>query len=300
MSDKNELVIIEKQNALSVFTNNDAIEKIINQIESEVKGIVPDLTTAKGRKEIASLAYKVSQTKSYIDNIGKDLVAEYKEIPKKIDASRKQIRDKLDALRDEVRKPLTDWEAEQERIKREEEARIAAEELAKQVEVDHEIALLMNEKFDRDLAEKKAEQERLRIAREEELKHLAAEQARLDAERKALAEIEAAARREAEAKAAAERAEREKLEALERAEREKQAAIDAERRKAEAAEKARLAEIQRQKDEEMRRQADTEHRKRINNESLQELIKAGIQHDHAINCIKAIASGKTTHLKIIY
>lgn len=300
MSDKNELVVIEKQNALSVFTNNDAIEMIINQIESEVKRIVPDLTTVKGRKEIASLAYKVSQTKSYIDNIGKDLVAEYKEIPRKIDASRKQIRDKLDALRDEVRQPLTDWEAEQERIKREEEARIAAEELAKRVEVDHEIALLMNEKFDRDLAEKKAEQERLRIAREQEIKRQAAEKARLDAEQKARAEIEAAARREAEAKAAAERAEREKLEALERAEREKQAAIEAERRKAEAAEQSRLAEIQRQKDEEMRRQADIEHRKRINNESLQELIKAGIPAECAKNCIKIIASGNTTHLKIIY
>lgn len=300
MSDKNELVVIEKQNALSVFTNNDAIEMIINQIESEVKRIVPDLTTVKGRKEIASLAYKVSQTKSYIDNIGKDLVAEYKEIPRKIDASRKQIRDKLDTLRDEVRQPLTDWEAEQERIAREKEARIAASELAKRVEVDHEIALLMNEKFDRDLAEKKAEQERLRIAREEEIKRQAAEQARIDAERKALAEIEAAARREAEAKAATERAEREKQEALERAEREKQAAIEAERRKAEAAEQARLAEIQRQKDEEIKRRADIDHRKRINNESLQELIKTGISEECAMNCIKAIASGKTTHLKIIY
>ncbi|MCC8463866.1 cell envelope integrity protein TolA [Photorhabdus bodei] len=300
MSDKNELVVIEKQNALSVFTNNDAIEMIINQIESEVKRIVPDLTTVKGRKEIASLAYKVSQTKSYIDNIGKDLVAEYKEIPRKIDASRKQIRDKLDALRDEVRQPLTDWEAEQERIAREKEARIAAEELAKRVEVDHEIALLMNEKFDRDFAEKKAELERQRLAREEEIKQRAAEQARIDAERKALAEIEAAARREAEAKAAAERAEREKLEALERAEREKQAAIEAERRKAAAAEQARLAEIQRQKDEEKQRRADIDHRKRINNESLQELIKAGIPKECAMNCIKAIAAGKTSHLKIIY
>ncbi|WP_166310413.1 hypothetical protein [Photorhabdus cinerea] len=50
----------------------------------------------------------------------------------------------------------------------------------------------------------------------------------------------------------------------------------------------------------MRRQADIEHRKRINNESLQELIKAGITEECAKNCIKVIASGNTTHLKIIY
>lgn len=36
-----------------------------------------------------------------------------------IDAARKKARDTLDALRDEVRKPLTDWEAEQERIEQE-------------------------------------------------------------------------------------------------------------------------------------------------------------------------------------
>ncbi|EES5368095.1 cell envelope biogenesis protein TolA, partial [Escherichia coli] len=36
---------------------------------------VPDITTAKGRKEIAYLAYKVAQTKTYLDGLGKDLVA---------------------------------------------------------------------------------------------------------------------------------------------------------------------------------------------------------------------------------
>ncbi|OCS62006.1 hypothetical protein BBZ50_02590 [Escherichia coli] len=51
---------------------------------------VPDITTAKGRKEIASLAYKVAQTKTYLDGLGKDLVAELKEIPKLIDANRNE------------------------------------------------------------------------------------------------------------------------------------------------------------------------------------------------------------------
>ncbi|EGT6367902.1 cell envelope biogenesis protein TolA, partial [Escherichia coli] len=52
---------------------------------------VPDITTAKGRKEIAYLAYKVAQTKTYLDGLGKDLVAELKEIPKLIDANRKTV-----------------------------------------------------------------------------------------------------------------------------------------------------------------------------------------------------------------
>lgn len=289
MSDKNELVIIdiEPEQAPAIYISN-GLDGFLNKIRESVNE-VPDLTTKKGRDRIASLAAQVSRSKTAIEKPGREYLKRLKEAVRPAEQEIKRFVDACNTLRDEVRKPLSDWEAEQERLALEEEAMLKAEALAKQIETDHEIALLMNEKFDRDLLEKKAELERQRLAREEEIKRLAAEQARIDAERKALAEIEAAARREAEAKAAAERAEREK-----------QAAIEAERRKAEAAEQARLAEIQRQKDEEMQRKANIEHRKRINNESLQELIKAGVPEECAMNCIKVIASGNTTHLKIIY
>ncbi|MCC8384622.1 hypothetical protein GPY51_10875 [Photorhabdus laumondii subsp. laumondii] len=300
MSDKNELVVIDikPEQAPALYISN-GLDGFLNKIRESVNE-VPDTTTKKGRDRIASLAAQVSRSKTAIEKPGREYLKRLKEAVRPAEQEMKRFVDACNELRDEVRKPLTDWEAEQEHIKREEKARKAAAELAKQVEVDHEIALLMNEKFDRDFAEKKAELERQRVAYEEEIKQQAAEQARIDAERKASAEIEAAEQREAEAKAAAERAEREKLEALKRAELEKQAAIEAERRKAATDEHARLAEIQHQKDEEKRRRADIDHRKRINNESLQELIKTGISEECAMNCIKAIASGKTSHLKIIY
>lgn len=145
MSEVTDLVVIEKANALTVFKSADQIEEILAKVEREVMSFVPDVTTAKGRKEIASLAYRVSQTKSYLDGLGKDLVADLKEIPKLIDANRKTVRDRLDALRDKARQPFTEWEEEQERIKAEEQARIKAEEDRKRFESDHEIALLMNE-----------------------------------------------------------------------------------------------------------------------------------------------------------
>lgn len=284
---------------------------------------VPDVTSAKGRKEIASLAYRVSQTKSYLDGLGKDLVAELKEVPKLIDANRKTVRDRLDALRDKARQPYTDWEAEQERIKAEEEARIAAEKLAAQIESDHEIALLLNEKFDRDAAEAKAEAERQRIAHEEEIKRRAVEQARIEAEQKAQQEREAAARREADlkaakekaeadAKAAQERAEREAKEAQERtarlaqeareqAEREKRAAIAEEQRKAKAAEDARLAEEKRIADEAAARATDVKHRKAINNQAKANLIaNAGLTEEQAIAVITAIAKGTISAITINY
>lgn len=329
----NELVVIEKSKALDVFKSSNSVEDIIIKIESEVNSFVNDVNTDKGRKEIKSLAYRVAQSKTYLDGLGKDLVAELKEIPKLIDANRKTVRDRLDALRDKVRQPLTEWEAEQERIEAEKQMLAWHEEalemnaafdkaLAERIESDHEIALLMNEKFDRDLAEAKAEAERQRIAHEEELKKQAAEQARLEAERKAQQEIEAAAQREREAKEAAERAEREKQEAIqraeqaakeakekaerdakeaqERAEREKQAAIEAERKKAHEAEQARLAEEQRKHQEDAKRQEDKEHRRVFNQEALKALVSNGFDEKLATEFIKLVASNQIPHMTMNY
>ncbi|HHT3530370.1 TPA: cell envelope biogenesis protein TolA [Enterobacter asburiae] len=322
MSETTDLVVIEKANAMTVFKSADQIEDILQKVEREVMSFVPDVTTAKGRKEIASLAYKVAQTKTYLDGLGKDLVAELKEIPKLIDANRKTVRDRLDELKEKARQPLTDYEVEQERIKQEEEAKRAAEELAKKIESDHEMALLMNDAFDRELAEKKAEQERQRIAREEEIKRQAEERAKREAEEKAAAEIAAAKKREEEAIAAKaqaellakqekEKAEREAREALERAEREKQEAIEVERKKAqdeadrirretEAKEAARLAEEKRIKDEEDRRAQDKAHRKEVNNKILADLIKTGASEDVAKNIITAIVKGEVFATRITY
>ncbi len=318
----NELVVIEKSKALDVFKSSNSVEDIISKIESEVNSFVNDVNTDKGRKEIKSLAYRVAQSKTYLDGLGKDLVAELKEIPKLIDANRKTVRDRLDALRDKVRQPLTEWEAEQDRIKAEQQMLAWHEEalemnaaydkaLAERIESDHEIALLMNEKFDRDLAEAKAEAERQRIAHEEELKKQAAEQARLEAEQKAQQEIEAAAQREREAKEAAERAEREKQEAIqraeqaakeaqERAEREKQAAIEAERKNAHEAEQARSAEEERKRQEDAKRQEDKEHRRKYNQETLQALVSNGFDEKLATEFIKLVASNQIPHMTMNY
>lgn len=322
MSETTDLVVIEKANALTVFKSADQIEEILQKVEREVMSFVPDVSTVKGRKEIASLAYRVSQTKSYLDGLGKDLVAELKEVPKLIDANRKTVRDRLDVLRDKARQPVTDWEAEQERIKAEEEARIAAEKLATQIQSDHEIALLLNDKFDRDAAEAKAEAERQRAAHEEEIRRQAVEQARIEAEQAAQREREAAAKREADlqaakekaeadAKAAQERAERESREAQERAERqaqearekaerEKQAAIEAEQRKARDAEAARLAEEKRIADEAAARAADVAHRKAVNNKALADLVAVGLTEEMARTVITAIAKGEVTAIRITY
>lgn len=311
----NELVVIEQATALDLFTAPEKVNQMLAHIktlaEEEQKELDGDLSVAKNRKAFASLAYKVTQTKTAIDKAGKLVVDDLKELPKKVDAARKLFRDELDSLSDGIRKPLTEWEEK-------EKAREEAEALKKQIEANHEEALQMNELFDL----RKAEEERQRIAREEEMKRQAAEQARLEAERKAQQEIEAAAQREREAKEAAERAEREKQEAIqraeqaakeakekserdakeamERAEREKQLAIEAERKKAREAEQARLAEEERKRQEEAKRQADKEHRRQYNQETLQALVSNGFDEKLATEFIKLVASKQIPHMTMNY
>ena len=322
MSEVTDLVVIEKSSAMAVFTTKEQLDPIIEKIEKEARSLVPDVSTKKGRDAIASMAHKVARSKTYIDNAGKDLVAELKALPKQIDESRRIVRERLDALKDEVRRPLTEWEAEQERIKAEEamnamhaealEMNIRFDqELAAKFEADHEMALLMNKDFDRDREEQRRLAEQAQRERDEQLKQEAAEQARRDAEAKHKAEIEAAARREAEEKARAElaerqrieteqRAEREKQEAEARAEREKEEAVAAERRRQEEAESARLAEEQRKAEEEARRAADKEHRRTVNRRVYADLIANGIPEEFAQKAVLAIAGGKVQDAHIKY
>ena len=113
MSATTEVVTVPRETALQVFSAEQGLDPYLAKIRAEIESFVPDVSTAKGRKEIASIAYKVAQSKTALDNVGKDLVAELKEVPKKIDAERKRMRDLLDSWKDEVRAPLTEWEAEE-------------------------------------------------------------------------------------------------------------------------------------------------------------------------------------------
>lgn len=323
MSEIMDLVVIEKKNAMAVFTNNDQLDPLIEAIEKEARSLVPDVTTKKGRDAIASMAHKVARSKTYIDNAGKDLVAELKALPKQIDESRRVVRERLDALKDEVRRPLTEWEAEQERIKAEEamnalhvEALAMNEEfdrqLAARIESDHEMALLMNDAFDREQAEKKAEAERQRIAHEEEIKRMAAAAAAREVEQRAQREREEAAHREAVLKAQAEQAERDRIAAEQKAEADKKAAVEAERRKAqeeadrirreaEQREQARLAEEKRKADEQARREADVKHRKAVGVEVVKALMaNTSLTRDQAIEVLTAVKDGRIPHTGISY
>ncbi len=69
------VVSIDTLNQLPVaqIFSKGGIQPILDAIEAEVSNQVPDLSTDKGRKAIASLARKVASSKIVLDKMGKKL-----------------------------------------------------------------------------------------------------------------------------------------------------------------------------------------------------------------------------------
>ncbi|MBF7978081.1 hypothetical protein [Rahnella laticis] len=333
MSETTELSVIEikPEQAPALYVAN-GLDGFLDQIRSSVNE-VPDLSTAKGRARIASLSASVSRSKTAIEKPGRELLKKIKEQPKIIEAELRRFITECDTLRDKVRLPLTEWEAEQEKLAAEKqmqewhEQALADNEAFDQArierfEADHELAVLMNTQHDRDAADAKAEAERQRIAHEEELKRQAVEQAQREAAATAQREREAAIQREADLKAqaalaeanliaaekkaeqdridAANKAEADRLAAAQQAEREKQEAIAAEQLKAKQKEDARLAEEKRIAEEAAARAASVEHKRAINQQAVADLVAAGITEECAVQCVKAIAKGQVSAIAITY
>ncbi|WP_421427885.1 hypothetical protein ACOL7R_04060 [Acinetobacter pittii] len=254
----NELQVVEQNMIVAAFGKENGIQELFNRMAEQARSIVPDVSTKKGRDAIASQAYKVSKSKTAVDNHGKDLVAGIKAQAAVIDRDRKAWRDQCDALRDEIRKPLDEWEkAEEERIQSIKD-RISnfdagrvdtfstsdlIQKIISEVEataIDESFAEFANEAaIKKDAAlnsyKKSLEIAIKREAEQEELERLRkAEQERLqrEHEERIAHEADERVRLEAERKAKeeAERVEREKQEAIANAEREKREAAEREAR----------------------------------------------------------------------
>jgi len=110
------LITQEKINPIEVFVA-DGLSGILASINEKARSFVPDLSTDKSRKEIATLCYKIKRSKTYIDGIRKEYVTDLKRQPKIADAEGKRARDYLDALEEDIRSPLTKWEADEKKRK---------------------------------------------------------------------------------------------------------------------------------------------------------------------------------------
>ena len=327
----NELVIVENLELVPFFTKGDQVKSILDRLSEEANSFVAgDLSVAKNRKAVTEMVTKFTKSKTYLESKGKELAAEYKAIPKAIDANRKLVKDTITGLQEVVRKPLTDWENEQAAIKAAELAAKEAEELAKQKDADQEMALLLDDNFNREKAAQIAKDEADKLAYEAELKAKAVEQAKADAlaetnrvaaenaEKERLA-IQREADLKAEAKQAEDRAKQlaidnkaaEDKRIIDAENAEKQRVIDAENaeaRRLSDIETARLSELARQAAEQEQlakeqkaRDDDKEHRASVNNCAASALVEfAGLTVEQAKAVVISLVKNQIPKATLTY
>ena len=245
-------VVVADTGALQEFFKEGSnLDALYGVIEKKAKGLVADTSTKEGRSQIKTAAKQLASVKTKVDDIGKQVVAELKALPKVIDANRKQWRESMEALQDEIRKPVTEIEEREKAVEAICNTHLNLA-FASSAEIEAEIKKLEDTPLTEDTWKESLKDATMAIAgeinalkvlrdaalkKEEDARRLAeleakqAEAERIIREQKIKEEAERKAKEEAEARAAAEKA---------RLEREKEMA---ERRAAEAERKAKEAEL---------------------------------------------------------
>lgn len=89
MRESKELVFnVDADTVEKVFSTPNGLQPYLDQSKQVIDAMLAecgDVATANGRAAYKSLARKVASLKNKIDGIGKDLVAELKEKPKRIE-----------------------------------------------------------------------------------------------------------------------------------------------------------------------------------------------------------------------
>ena len=328
MNDTAELIQFNPSNIV-VFTE---FESTLIELEQDAARTKHDFDDPQGLIDAKSDVKKATKSITAIEKIRKKEKKESLDYGRALDKMAKGITARLEAVREINAGPIREIKEAEQRRKNEEAAIFLAEQARAKYELDHEMGLLLDEKYDREEAarKEKVEQERIAnekrmeeatLAREKEIREKAAEQARLEAEEKAQKEAQRieqekqeAIGREQAAQQRAKQAERDTIAAEERAKAqaelaEKQA-IEAEaaakKEMKAAAEMAKQDEIDRQareaakdKAEEEKREANKRHVSGILKKAKLALISAaGIDEEIAKKVILAIRSNQIPSVSI--
>ena len=302
-------------------------EQLVAKIQQQAGSFVFNVSTLKGRDACRSHAANIIRCITPALNASKSIAADAKKVQEADLFFRKAFESGVREIADQVRNPLTEWEAEQDRLesdrlKLEAEA-IEQQRLADQFKADWEAALVDNELFDfrkakaerdaieqaelkakqqadheRELQEQAAEKERERIAAEQRQRE--AEQAReverieterlaaiARAEKAELDKIEFEAKAEREKLANEQRVEQAKQAAERDAKAREQAAIDNERKRVELEANRQKEEQAKIDAEEKKKSADMTHRGTVNNAIYLKLAALGVNDELAKSIIRA-------------
>jgi len=314
------LMKVDRMTPAEIFVPG-AMDPILVAIREEVKRQAAeiDTSTPAGLKQLGSLAYKVTKSKTFIEAQRKSLVAAEKKRLQAIDTEGRRIWDILECIADEVRKPLTDYEQiEKDRKARNEAAVLQIIELGK-VGFDATISSLkssiawLSELDTAKLEELSALAEDHKanslkslnsaLQQAEQAEAQKAENERLKAEaqeREAQERAISAARYAREAAEKDAEAERQRLLAEKQQAEDRAAAAERRAKQAVEEERARAAEAKAKEDEATaKREANKKHVAKIHKEIIAAMVL--VSPDCAPEeIVSAIAEGKIPHVAINY
>lgn len=113
MSNTMELVVIPASNLPTILAADD--KDVLGKLAAELAGFEADVTTVKGRAEIASKAHKVATAKMDLIRLGKSLTECWRDQTKAVNAECRVIEERMDQLRDQVRAPLDEYQDREKR-----------------------------------------------------------------------------------------------------------------------------------------------------------------------------------------
>jgi len=113
------LIVLEQANVLQIFSTVGGLDPLVKQIEEAAVKLAGgiDISTVKGRKELISIAAKVTKSKTGLDDMRKELTADWAAKKKIVDDNWKTVEKQLAEVKRKIRQPVTDFEeAEEKRV----------------------------------------------------------------------------------------------------------------------------------------------------------------------------------------
>ena len=78
--DDYSVIVVDQERLQAFFSDGKNLDDVYGHIEKMAKGLVADVTTKEGVSQIKSCARQIASSKTKIDNLGKQVVAELKQI----------------------------------------------------------------------------------------------------------------------------------------------------------------------------------------------------------------------------
>ena len=295
-------------------------EEALKEIEKESEkwdGLYCDMDNKEERKFVKDNSKNIEDIRKKVERARIDKTKDYKV---KVEAEAKSIDSRLVAANKPFISLIDEHKEKRAKILAAEKEAIEKEQAAIQKENDHDYALLLNDKFDSNLAKELVEKEQLIAAREREIRAEEAEKVKAEKEQAIQAKIDAeeAVKQAVIDKEVAEKlAAKQKIEADERAaklkiendEKDRLLIIQTKKNKKAAAENARLAEVKRQEEAEKAEkeriaeiESNRKHVSSVRSEIKEQIMKdVGIDEETAIKVVKSILKMvKSGRIKISY